>query len=85
VHVGVRTAEERYAQVMGSRILWGIDEQDLPRIFAPNFRAETARGVKPGLGIGLSGARRLAQLHGGDITVVSQRGRGSTFTLHLPL
>ncbi|NJN56152.1 MAG: sensor histidine kinase, partial [Leptolyngbyaceae cyanobacterium SL_5_9] len=38
-----------------------------------------------GTGLGLALARKLAQLHHGDITVVSEVGKGSCFTLRLPL
>lgn len=46
--------------------------------------ARLTPGAHPGLGLGLAIARRIARLLGGDITVASEVGRGSTFTLSLP-
>jgi signal transduction histidine kinase len=61
----------------------GIDSSQLAAIFEP-FTRRSAEG--PGLGIGLSLARRLVELHGGAITVRSEgQGLGSTFTVRLPL
>jgi signal transduction histidine kinase len=41
--------------------------------------------VKAGLGLGLYISRKLAEAHAGEISVVSQKNQGSTFTLRLPL
>jgi len=62
----------------------GIDEKDLPRIFNRFFRSEESRPT-PGNGLGLSLARSLARAHGGDITVKSPPGKGSVFSVSLPL
>jgi signal transduction histidine kinase len=64
----------------------GIAAEDLPRLFKQFGRLltpETA-GVA-GTGLGLYISRETARLHGGDLTVASAPGAGSTFTLHLPL
>lgn len=58
----------------------GIAEEDLARVFSPFYT--TTEG---GTGLGLPSVRRTAQAHGGQVEVVSEPGRGSTFTLHLPL
>ncbi len=62
----------------------GLGQEQLPLVFERFFRAD--RSVGRGSGIGLTIARGLARLHGGDITVVSPGlGKGSTFTLTMPL
>ena len=63
----------------------GIPATDLPRVFDPFFRARDVqvRGV-PGLGLGLAVARRLAGALGGTLSVVSDPGQGTCFTLVLP-
>jgi signal transduction histidine kinase len=63
----------------------GIAEADLPNLFTPFFRCEESRrqGID-GIGLGLSIARRLARLFGGDLSVASRVGSGSCFTLRLP-
>jgi signal transduction histidine kinase len=64
----------------------GIAEADMPRLFTRFGRILTeANSHIPGTGLGLWLARELARLHGGDISVVSRLGAGSTFTLTLPL
>ena len=62
----------------------GIAERDQELIFGPMFRASNARGVA-GTGLGLAGSRGILGLMGGEITVTSQLGKGSTFTIRLPL
>ncbi len=60
----------------------GVAEKNLPRIFDPFF---TTKGADKGTGLGLSVSYGLVQQHGGDITVKSASGKGSTFTVSLPL
>ncbi|HEY7088389.1 MAG TPA: ATP-binding protein [Tepidisphaeraceae bacterium] len=61
----------------------GADEQ--PRIFEKFYRAKDKRVEQiTGTGLGLTLAREIARLHGGDITVQSELNKGSTFTLTLP-
>jgi signal transduction histidine kinase len=62
----------------------GIPREERDRIFDRFHQTETSeRRRQGGVGIGLALARELAQLHGGSLTVESDLGRGSTFTLFL--
>jgi signal transduction histidine kinase len=64
----------------------GIDPRDLPHIFEPFYRGESATSAQiHGSGLGLSLVKRTVEAHGGRVTVESERGRGSAFTLHLPV
>lgn len=64
----------------------GIAEDEIPRLFEPFYRAEAARRQgTAGLGLGLSVVARLAGLFGGKVVARSIPGRGSTFTIHLPI
>ncbi len=60
----------------------GIREEDRERIFQPFFQAE---GNKPGTGIGLNIVKSIVDQHHGEITVESELGKGSTFTIILPV
>ncbi len=62
----------------------GIPPADLPRVFARYQRGTNSLGIA-GTGIGLAGARQIVERHGGTITVTSEAGQGSTFTVRLPL
>ncbi len=63
----------------------GIPESKQLAIFDPFVQAETGRSrTREGSGLGLTISRRLARLMGGDLTVKSEVGKGSTFTLWLP-
>lgn len=64
----------------------GIADADIRRLFEPFVQLETGLGRRyGGTGLGLSLVRTLARLHGGEVTVSSTPGRGSTFLLTLPL
>ncbi|HJV86072.1 MAG TPA: EAL domain-containing protein [Noviherbaspirillum sp.] len=64
----------------------GISPEDLPMVFDRFFRAKgaAARG-EDGTGIGLALVKELVHLHGGDVHVESTVGKGSTFTVEIPL
>jgi two-component system phosphate regulon sensor histidine kinase PhoR len=63
----------------------GIPAQHLERLFERFYRVDRARSRElGGTGLGLAIVKHLALLHGGEITVESELGKGSTFTIHLP-
>jgi PAS domain S-box-containing protein len=62
----------------------GIPSRDLPHLFERFFRGENVVGRIPGTGLGLFGARQIAEQHGGRIEVTSVEGQGSTFSVWLP-
>ena len=65
----------------------GIAPGDVDRVFDRFWRADAARsrtGERPGIGLGLSICKWIAEAHGGSIAVTSRPGRGSTFTVTLP-
>jgi two-component system phosphate regulon sensor histidine kinase PhoR len=64
----------------------GISPDDLPRLFDKFFRSEDPRvQAETGTGLGLSLAREVVRMHGGEIIVESELDKGSTFTVSLPL
>ena len=82
VVVAVDTDRER-VQVTVSDAGPGIAPQHIGRVFDRFYKADRARS-RGGTGLGLAIARENARLHGGDITVASRAGQGTTFTLWLP-
>jgi signal transduction histidine kinase len=62
----------------------GIPADELPRIFDRLFRGDTSR-TERGLGLGLSLVKAIVEAHGGEVTVGSELGFGSVFTVRLPL
>lgn len=60
----------------------GIPAENLPRIFDPFF---TTKPVGQGTGLGLSLSYNIVQKHSGRIDVISEVGKGTTFTVHLPI
>lgn len=64
----------------------GIPEDEIPELFTPFKRLSTAKlGRRRSVGLGLAITRRLIEAHGGAITIDSTVGKGTTFTVRLPL
>lgn len=65
----------------------GIKKEDLPYIFDRFYRVDKARSKEKitGYGLGLSIARKIVEMHGGNINVSSKLGKGTTFTVSLPV
>jgi signal transduction histidine kinase len=62
----------------------GIPPDELPRIFDRLFRGDRSRAER-GLGLGLSVVKAVVEAHGGTVDAVSEPGRGTTFTVTLPV
>jgi signal transduction histidine kinase len=66
----------------------GISAADLPYVFDRFWRADRARSrgsERSGFGLGLAISQWIAQAHGGRVTAQSRLGRGSVFTVVLPM
>jgi signal transduction histidine kinase len=63
----------------------GIPSSDIARIFDRFSRGSNVMSDIPGSGIGLASVRQIVEQHEGTVTVESDEGKGSTFTLRLPL
>jgi signal transduction histidine kinase len=82
---GPDTAEApRQAVIAVSDTGIGIAEKHLPHIFERFYRID-GKSEADGSGLGLAICKRIAELHGGRIEVSSKKGRGTTFTVYIPL
>ncbi len=63
----------------------GIPAGDIEAVFDPFVQSESGQATQEGTGLGLSISRQFAQLMSGELSVVSQEGKGSTFTLRIPV
>jgi signal transduction histidine kinase len=63
----------------------GISSEDQEKIWQRFYQVDASRSNQEGSGLGLSMVKQIAKLHGGYMTLDSSLGKGSTFTLHLPL
>lgn len=89
IHVQVETVHDgdggTWAQLSVRDSGLGIPAADLPHVFEPFHRGGNAAAAAAGTGIGLSSVRQIVQAHGGGVGVESVEGRGSLFTVRLPL
>jgi two-component system, OmpR family, sensor histidine kinase SenX3 len=86
IKVNTRTADSFMAEVSVTDQGIGIPERDRERIFERFYRVDPARSrATGGTGLGLAIVKHVTAAHGGNVTVWSQEGGGSTFTLRLPL
>lgn len=83
VRVTVRAAGDRVEISVADNGI-GIPEAEIPHLFERFRQINREKMEQQGVGLGLAIARDLIRLHGGDITVQSQFGQGSTFTIWLP-
>jgi len=79
------TADQHRLEIVVRDTGSGIAPDHLPRVFDRFWRGDNVRSADGGSGLGLAIARALARRHGGDLSVASKPGAGSTFTLSLPL
>jgi signal transduction histidine kinase len=80
------TKNHSYVRLAISDVGTGIPFDELPRIFGPFYRGRNAtEGQVKGSGLGLSIAKHIVESHGGSIFVESSPGKGSTFTIQLPV
>ncbi|MGR9129838.1 ATP-binding protein [Rhizobium leguminosarum] len=83
IHVRAR-ADEKTVEIAISDSGIGMDAEDLPKLFQPYYRARSATGIA-GTGIGLNVVKQVVELHGGTVEVTSELGKGTTFTILLPI
>ncbi len=84
--VQISLIKDSFAEIIVKDSGPGISEEALPHIFEPFYRADSSRSRSSGgTGLGLTIAKRIAVMHGGNITVKSILGKGSEFIIQLPL
>ena len=84
IKASIKSANEMLLEVKDTGV--GIPEEDLPFVFERFYKADKARtrGQSGGTGLGLSIVKNIVQAHGGTISVSSQLGVGTTFSITIP-
>ena len=84
IHIAVENAGDDFRlSVIDTGI--GLTEEQLEKVFDAFTQADKKTSIKyGGTGLGLTISRRLCQMMGGDLTAISQFGKGSTFTITMP-
>ena len=83
-HVQARSDDD-YVEITVSDNGIGIPAAEIERIFERFYRVDYARSrANGGTGLGLAIVKHIAAIHGGDVSVWSQVGQGSTFTIRIP-
>ena len=78
-------SDDDYVEITVSDNGIGIPAAELDRIFERFYRVDYSRSrANGGTGLGLAIVKHIAAIHGGDVTVWSQVGQGSTFTIRIP-
>jgi len=84
VHLSCRTENDHYSLLFADTGI-GMKPEEIPSLFQPFHQIDTGLARKhEGTGLGLSICRKIVDLMGGSITVESQWGQGSTFTVRIP-
>jgi two-component system, OmpR family, sensor kinase len=85
VHIHVSRTSDM-AQLIVADTGSGIAAEHLPHIWNRFYRVDKARSrARGGTGLGLAIVKYIAEAHGGDVNVISAPGKGTTFTIRLPL
>jgi two-component system heavy metal sensor histidine kinase CusS len=85
VSISVERQDDRTVEVNVTDTGCGISAEHLPKIFDRFYRIDPARSQQPsGSGLGLAIVKSIMDLHGGTVSMQSEVGKGSTFTLKLP-
>lgn len=84
INVHLSQTENRMIRIDVSDSGIGIPAKDLPKIFDRFYRSGST-GLQTGSGIGLNLVKQYAEMHSGSISVTSEQGKGSTFTLNIPM
>jgi signal transduction histidine kinase len=85
VRLGVDPVNADFLRVAVSDTGRGIPEKHLKQVFEKFFRVADAEGYAQGAGLGLSIAKQIVEVHGGQIAVDSEPSTGSTFSFTVPV